>query len=429
MSRLYRTVVLLGLTAGFGWCAPAKAAGSAPGGGGLDWTLSGFATVGYAITDQPWRYQRHLDQQGTFWRDTIVGTQLDVRLSPEWSGTVQLTAAPSTRHDRRWAIEAAWAFVSWRPNNDWLLRVGKQRVPLFLNAENRDVGQTYAFARLPAEVYALSPTTDHAGVAVSRAWQGEAGELTVDAYGGRAQIANRTHTRDFGASYLPVNTDIVGLALTLRRESLTWRVGAHHAVTRRADGQRLPARYPYVNPFPGFGYFQVSNDIPGPGIGTTDRLVNDILNVGVDARLSTQWRVIAELARNVQQRTDLGANTVGGYVAVLHTLDRFTPYVSVARLQSLGKPRRMSDALLASGGQGSDPLSVAQRVAGDSIVAYDQTSLSLGASLALDPRSSVKGEWTYTRFGKRSAMVDDPPEGTVSQGGVNVLSLNYSVVF
>ena len=35
----------------------------------------------------------------------------------------------------------------------------------------------------------------------------------------------------------------------------------------------------------------------------------------------------------------------------------------------------------------------------------------------------------HTRIGRRSAMADDPPEGTVSQTGVNVLSLSYSVVF
>ena len=89
----------------------------------------------------------------------------------------------------------------------------------------------------------------------------------------------------------------------------------------------------------------------------------------------------------------------------------------------------MSQALLASAGSGSDPLSVAQRVAGDSIPVYDQTSTSLGAAYALSPRSQLKGEWTYTRIGKRSAMADDPPQGTLSRTGVNVLSLGYSVVF
>ncbi len=394
------------------------------GAAGLDVRVSGFATVGYAVSDQSWRWQRFTDDGGTFWRDSIVGGQLDARFSPSWSATVQLTLAPSTRHERQ------WAFVSWRPDNDWLLRAGKQRVPIFLNAENRDVGQTYAFARLPAEVYAVSPTTDYTGLSVSRTWQRGSGELAVDAYGGRAQITDRTHTRDLGPQFLPVHTDVVGAALTWRSEALSWRLGALHAATERSDGQPLPSRYPFVSPFPGFGYYQVSNAIPGgPGIRSTDKIVNSIVNLGLDARVAPNWRVVTEIARNIQGRTDLGANTVGGYVAVLHTLGHLTPYVSLARLQTLGAPRKAAEALQASAGSGSDPLSVAQRAAADAIPVYDQTSAGVGAAYALSPRSQLKGEWMHTRIGRRSAMADDPPEGTVSQTGVNVLSLSYSVVF
>ena len=52
-------------------------------------------------------------------------------------------------------LTPTWAFVSWRPDNDWLLRLGKQRLPLFLNTENRDVGQTYDLLRLPGGVHDL----------------------------------------------------------------------------------------------------------------------------------------------------------------------------------------------------------------------------------------------------------------------------------
>lgn len=409
--------------------APAQAEGTAAG-AGLDVRVSGFATLGYAASDQSWRWQRFTDEHGTFWRDSIVGGQLDARFSPNWSATVQLTLAPSTRHERQWTVEAAWAFVSWRPDNDWLLRAGKQRVPIFLNAENRDVGQTYAFARLPAEVYAVSPTTDHTGLSVSRVWQRDSGELSADAYAGRAQITDRSHSRDLGPQFLPVHTDVFGAALTWRSEALSWRVGALHAVTERSDGQPLPSRYPFVSPFPGFGYYQVSNAIPGgPGIGSTDKIANNIVNLSLDARVAPNWRVVTEIARNIQGRTDLGANTVGGYVAVLHTLGHLTPYVSLARLQTLGAPRKVSEALMASAGTGSDALSVAQRAAADAIPVYDQTSAGLGAAYALSPRSQLKGEWMHTRIGRRSAMADDPPEGTLSQTGVNVLSLSYSVVF
>ena len=55
--------------------------------------------------------------------------------------------------------------------------------------------------------------------------------------------------------------------------------------------------------------------------------------------------------------------------------------------------------------------------------------LGLGAAYALSPRSQLKGEWTHTRIGRRSVMADDPPGEPLSNTGVNVLSLSYSVVF
>ncbi|KAB2926206.1 MAG: hypothetical protein F9K30_06830 [Dechloromonas sp.] len=47
----------------------------------VDFDWSGFATVGYAISDKPYRYQRVIDEHGTFARDSVLGIQLDARVS------------------------------------------------------------------------------------------------------------------------------------------------------------------------------------------------------------------------------------------------------------------------------------------------------------------------------------------------------------
>lgn len=396
-----------------------------------DWTLSGFGTVGVAKSDQPYRFQRFIDGNGTLKRDTILGAQLDARLATDWSATLQTTLAPSLRHDGQWSAEVSWAFVSWRPDNDWLLRLGKQRIPLFLSSENRDVGQTYAFARLPVEVYALSPTNDFTGASVSRTLQHGSAEWTGDLYAGRAQFHVRNATRDLGSHFDSVHTDGLGAVLTWRNANLTLRGGVHRARTERQDGRALPVRYPLVQSPMGIGgsYYQVSNALPGPGVPTTDHIVNDVINLGLDARLAPDWRVVAELARNIQHDTDLGYNTLGGYVAVLHTIGTWTPYVSLARLQTLGTPKRIWADLEAHGGQGSDALSVAQRVAADSIQMADQTALAIGVAWASGPRSQIKAEWQHTRVGARSFMIDNPPGDTIHRTHINVLSLNYSFAF
>lgn len=398
----------------------------------VDWTLSGFGTLGHAVSDQDWTYQRHLDDDGTWWRDTRLGAQLDARLNPAWSATLQLTLSPSTRHDRQWAAEVAWAFVAWRPDNDWQLRAGKQRIPMFLNSENIDVGQTYALARLPVEVYALSPSNDFTGLSVTRTWQHGAGELSADVYGGRAQLSVRRHASDIGSSYLATDTDVIGAGLTWRAPALTWRLGFHHARTEAANGQPLPKSFPFVDLGGGMGYYRVSDELPGSvPVPTTRAIVNQVLNLAVEAELAPSWKVVGEFARVFQRRTSLGTDSAGAYVALLHEMGAFTPYVLVARQQSLGGSRMIAKRLYAAADQALDPsLAVAQRAAAETgIQVYDQTSFGVGAAWAVGARSQLKAEWMHTRIGEGSYLIDSPRGQRVHDDSVQVWSLNYSFVF
>lgn len=398
-----------------------------------DWAWSGFGTVGYAISDKAYRYQRFINDQGSFERDTVLGGQLDVQLHPEWTATAQLTLAPAVGNDKTWSLTPSWAFVSWRPSNDWLLRLGKQRIPIYLNSENKDVGQTYDFLRLPTEVYAMAPTNDCNGLYISHNWLPALGEITLDAFVGQARMDARTTSREQGTRFLPVYTDIAGLALTLRTDAATWRLGLDHAQTRTRNGQAFTSGFPYVSMAPGVGYYAVA---PGMGatLPTTTKLVNNVIMLGADIEVAPNWRVVSELARNIQTQTDLGSNTMGGYLAVLHTMGRYTPYLSVSALRSLGAPLRTVAQLDASVVPGSgamvDGLNASQRAAADSVPVYDQRSLAIGASYALTPQSKLKAEWLHTHIGKRSTMVDSTSSsGVVRHQGINVLSLNYSFVF
>lgn len=396
-------------------------------------SFSGFGTVGWAQSNQEATLQRFIDQRGTFKRDSIVGGQLDARLSPEWSATVQATVAPSMSDDDKLALQASWAFVSWRPGNDWLLRLGKQRLPLFLHTENRDVGVTYEPLRLPAEVYAIASSTDLMGLSVSRAWFSELGEWSLDAYAGSGKLDVRTHSRDLGAQFQHVKTQATGMALSLKLDAgSTLRASVYHAVTRGLNGQPFPSRFPKVDiPSVGFYYAVDPND---PRVGKTDRLVNDVITVGADIAVAPQWRVVTELARNVQHNTDVGANTAGGYITVLHEMARFTPYVTVARLRSLGAPMRVAESLDAVSVPGvvpqADLINLSQRAAADSIYNHDETSLAVGVSYALSAQSKLKGEWMRTRVGKRSSMVDSQRgQATFNHEDIDVYSLAYNFAF
>lgn len=385
-------------------------------------TYSGFGTVGVAASNKDYTYQRFITDNGTIKRDSVLGVQFDAKFSAQWSATLQAKVAPALDDDGKWEASAAWAFVSWRPSNEWLIRAGKVRLPLYLFSENLDVGQSYEFVRMPTEMYSIAPTTDIAGLYVTRNWALDSGDLSLDVYSGRAPtVVQRSYSRDAGPIFISVATRVTGGVLTLRAEDSTWRLGIHHANSGFNDDQiQAPATLQNV---PAGGPYNVY--MPTASVR---KFRNDIVTFGFDINLPDDWRLIGEFERNFQRDIALGANTAGGYLSVLRKMDRITPYVTVASLKTVGATARtrqdIADVV-------APPLFEAdQRQLLDTIPFYDQYSLSLGASYALTPQSKLKGEWMHTWINKGSAMVDSPAGAApVSNDTIDVLSLSYNFVF
>lgn len=407
----------------------------------LSW--SAYGTLGYTQSDRRFTYQRHISDEGGFARDTRLGLQADLRFSPQWWATAQVRLQPSRSSDSNWAPSTAWAFVGWRPDDDWLLRLGRLRLPMYLHSESLDVGQTHDMVRLPAELYSLVPTPDFDGADISRSWalgsQGET-ELAASVYGGSARSVARFWRRDglppvvpAGASFAPVALDVHGLALTLRQRGLLVRSSLSRASTRRTDGE-VAVRYPFVALGGDLGYYQVDESLPGPGIPRVDRVRNTIFSLGADVDLGRGWRVSGEFVRNLQHDTAFGADTSAAYVALFHRIGAFTPYVSAAGQRSRQSAFDWYDRLTAhplpAAVPGAAAINAAQRVAGESFWVTDQRSLALGTAYALTPQVKLKAEWLHTRIGRVSRLVDTPAGAPTPQHtGVNVLSVNLNFAY
>ncbi|RZL10759.1 MAG: hypothetical protein EOP40_05265 [Rubrivivax sp.] len=407
-------------------CALASAGAAA-----VETSWSAFGTLGAAVSDQEWTYARHVDDRGTVKRDTVLGAQLDTHFTPAWSATLQAKVAPSLREEDRWDVTASWAFVSWRPSNEWLVRAGKLRVPLYLFSENLDVGQSYDFARMPAETYAIAPTTDMQGLYVTRSWVLPDSEVNLDLVAGRARVYHRFYTRDQGPAIDHVHTGLVGGALSWRKDDLTLRAGFGRATTRLGPSLTFPVsvRYTELNPqLPGFGAYLPTS--------LTNEIVNDIVALGMDWQVVGGWRVLAEYVHNMQHKTRHGFATQGGHLAVLKSTGRWTPYVVASALKSDRSQKRIRQALEGVRAPAyvpeaiAAPVEASQRILADVIPYHDQYTLAVGTSFALNPHSKIKVEWAHTRIQSGSAFVDSPRGGPpVSHQGVNVLTLNYNFAF
>lgn len=402
---------------------------------------SGFGTLGYTRSNRDFAYQRFIDDGGSLARDSVFGLQADLRLNPQWSATLQLKAAPSLQHDSRWDLSPAWAFVAWRPHDDWLLRAGRLRVPLYLHSESMDVGVTHDMARLPAEMYLIAPNTDFDGLYATHTWARGEGELALDVYAGRIGTTARFSMRDGVPPLLPAGVQFVditvrsaGAVLTLREPDALWRAGLHQTATRRRNGQALPVRFPFVPVAPGLGYYKVADELPGPPLETTPSVRNLVFTLGGEQQLGADWRVAAEFARNLQRDTELGSDSRGGYLALFRRIGHATPYLSVGALRSrtglLDWYRRLTANPLPEAIPGAAQINAAQRAAAETNYAYDQRSLAVGSSFAFDPRQKLKLEWQHTHVGRVSVMVDTPAgRETPHDTSIDLWSVNYSFTF
>jgi hypothetical protein len=404
-----------------------------------DFSVSGFGTVGYSRSNQSFAYQRFVDDHGTFKHDSVFGIQLDAKLTPQWGITVQGKMAPAADSDHGWEATLPWAFVSWRPSNDWLFRLGRYRVPSYLNAENIDVGQTFDFARLPYEVYSTTPAADFDGASFTKTWESGINEFSLDGYVGRA---SKTHWRFFrrdtipgvqeaGAYYWPLRLDSAGLTLTLQREENTYRAGFYKAYAK--PDLPFPANFPYVGIAPGIGYYQTSDRLPGPGVPTTEKLDISVYYLATDLALGGGYRFAGEYVRRAVRNTDLGPDTQSAYVSLRKRFGNWTPYVIHARLHSESRPLDMFKALDNSMMPGFVPgaalINASQRAGADGIIAYDQYSSSLGVSYAVSSTSKIKADWTRVHVGSTSSLVDRPAVGDVRGKDIDIVSLSYSFVF
>lgn len=398
---------------------------------GTDVRLSGFGTIAYArSSERDVAYLRYIDRDGTFKADSLAGVQAEAQFSPQWGATVQAVASAPRARDDGHEAKVRWAFVSFRPDNDWLFRLGRVRPPFFFNIQNAEVGTTYDPARLPVEVYATSPIYDFDGLSVNRSWLLPQSEYSLEAYWGRSKTQLRGFNRDLDEPIFERFKVRAGGAVVSRTAGpLSLRFGIHQAQARfpqeRQPFQSIVATTPF-------------DPAPPPLGGTLYQPVNprstvrlNFFTFGADWR-SGDWRVTAEYVRRSQLDQDFGLQSDGAYVTVARTIGRWTPYATYGRLLSSSETRDMYAALnttpvplLAQGPPLFLPPNFHRFVADNTLLVYDQHSWTAGAAYSFSPTSKVKLEWNRTRVGITSSFVD----GNLHNQSFNVFTLAYSIAF
>lgn len=221
----------------------------------VDYSLSGFGTVQYTLGDNEQKYLRFINEDGTFKVNSILGAQLDVKFNPQLSATVQYVVAPKLDNDEDVEIDTRWAFVTYKPNDNWSFKVGRQRLNFYLDSENLDVGQTYVPANLSPEIYYNAGVLGTDGFSASYQFEDTGGRYwRLQAIAGNRDIIQRLSntTADFPTNRYEVAGYVIGVDGDRYRLQL-----AHHESQldreirqfngRRVVGGSLNARLHFTN--------------------------------------------------------------------------------------------------------------------------------------------------------------------------------------
>ncbi|MCE2745319.1 MAG: hypothetical protein LW710_05365 [Burkholderiales bacterium] len=198
----------------------------------VDYSLSGFGTVQYTQGDNERKYLRFIDKEGTLKVNSILGAQLDVQFSEQLSATVQYVVAPKQRRDEGVELDNRWAFLKFKPNDNWHFKLGRQRLNYYLDSENLDVGHTYVPANLSPEVYYNAGVLSVDGFSANYNFEDASGRYWgLQAITGKRDIVQRLagFNQDF-----PLNSfDLAGLVLSVQGDRYRIQIAHHGAEVDR----------------------------------------------------------------------------------------------------------------------------------------------------------------------------------------------------
>ncbi len=115
-------------------------------------TTNGFLTAAFSQVDSEVPFMGGLNDEINFSQGSLIGLQTTFRPSTDpFEFVVQLLALG----EQSWEVNAEWAYVAYRPTDQWEFKFGKSRYPLYELSQSIHVGITYPWVRPPEEIYFL----------------------------------------------------------------------------------------------------------------------------------------------------------------------------------------------------------------------------------------------------------------------------------
>ena len=397
-------------------------------------SFSFFGTAGYAISDKPYPYYYGtISEHGSFNADSRIGAQMDWQISPRFSFILQGELAPVRDKEHRWRPRLSWAQLAYHVNDNWTLKIGRTRLPALLYTQNSNVGMSYFSARLPVEVYNLSPTFEYNGVSSTYVWDiGEDGMKTIswDVYTGASNFAQRLWMRD---SFMQVqrgpnffSRKLVAGGTFISYEDLAenniLRAGVHYAQVKDRNGSTFLKSYNVIRLPNGAEVYPLAST------NTSDDVKYILLALMGNWHIGNGFYFTGEFGIRRAANVNSGSDSRAAHLNLRRRVGNFTPYVTWSYSISDSQSRRTYKNL-------SKPTGFAQydlinRISGDALLITDQQTLALGTAYDIDSHQRLKLEYARMRIGRGDYLIDRHRfDGDLNGEGINIFSASYNFLF
>lgn len=343
--------------------------------------FNGFATASIGVLDD--------DQDGEYLRDiggaqgltedinasleSLIGLQFDYRVNEQVNVVAQLVSQGRNNYK----TEAEWAYIGYQLNDSWRLRGGRFALPSFMYSETIHVGQSYPWARLPAEVYFNVPVTNFDGADLLFRLPLGDWNLNAQALVGGSNTDYFKTQGAFGA-----NVSLSNDNLTLRASYISSKL------TLDSPDLITPAVCPVL---------------------CLDQERTLLSNVGA-LYDDGKWFLAGEFAQ--LKINGWIADTNSGYVSAGHYFGKWLPYVLWSTAHSFNENECTAIAPYCT----------------QATNYKDQTTTALGARYALSPTVSVKGQVDHVSgFNQSTGFLSDPNK--IPPDAFNVFTLSLNAAF
>lgn len=359
--------------------------------------FNGFISGAYVSADNDAGYN-YTDNSANFSQDSKIGFQGTFNISDDTQAVMQLMM----RGEYDWDVEAEWAYLSHKFDNGIKVRGGKLRVPLFMYSDYLDIGYAQPFARPPEEVYAAVPFSSYTGAGISYDVEYDDSTLSMQAFGGESDVKN---TNVELSNLMGANLSWTDEVWTLRGVYATAILNGDITQTSRQSITPPGAPPTFIN------------------VESTLMSLNDDRGefIGVGASYD-DGEMLAVFEWTRAEIDGAYPDTDAGYITLGYRIKAFTPYVTVAYLESQDNDERT-------------PVS-AQTALQSIVFNSERTAYSLGLRWDALDNLAVKFDVTYANdFGDSSggfsanAATFNPLTGTFMYDDTLVYTVKFDAVF